>query len=145
MLVCAHGNVNAYCELHDMHICDSWNGEITKYSGVCRVIVTDADISEAEYYLLKGEMLGKGYELISTRYTDTQLMAGYLVHANNRHKEKYRGRRSSIDADKIQKIRELKAAGYSIRAIRDTEGICHSDGRKFSVSTIQKITKKEKE
>ena len=122
-----------------MHVCDTWDGEITEYNGVCRVIVTDADISEAEYYLLKGEMLAKGYELVSTRYTDAAIMAGYIKCANSRRRAKYSGRKSFNDAAVIQKIQELRAAGLTIRAIRDSEGICHSDGRKLSLSTIQKI------
>lgn len=135
MFVCAHGDVTAYCAMYDMQICDTWNGKITEYNGVCRVIVTDADITEAEYYFLKGEMLGRGYELVSTRYTDHAVMGRYLTYA----KKRSNGRKSAIDAAIVQKIRELRAEGLTIRAIREAEGVCPPNGRKLSLSTIQKI------
>lgn len=143
MMVCAHGNVTEFCEARGWFICGTWNGEITNYNGVVRILVTDADISETEYYFLKGELLAKGYELISTRYTDDELMAGYLIYANNRRKEKRPGRTGFNDEEIIQKIRNLSDAGLSIRTIRETEGICHPDGRKLSLSTIHKIINKK--
>lgn len=142
MMVCAHGDVAKFCEARGWYICETYEGEIIKYNGLCPVLVTDADISEMEYYFLKGQMLAKRIVLISTRYSDDKLMEGYLIYANSRRKESNRHGRSKFDdAEIIQKIRELSAAGVSIRAIRETEGICHPDGRKLSLSTIHKIIK----
>ena len=144
MMVCAHGDVTEFCETRGWYICEKWEGEIIKYNGLCPVLVTDADISETEYYYLKGQMLGKRTMLISTRYSDDKLMEGYLIYANSRRKESHHPGRSKFDdTEIIQKIRELSASGMSIRAIRDTEGICHPDGRKLSLSTIHKIINKK--
>ena len=144
MLVCAHGDVTDFCKAREWHICDNWNGEILEYDGLCPVLVTDADISEMEYYFLKGEMLGKGYMLISTKYTDDKLMTDYLIYANNRRKGKYLGRQPFSDEKVIQRILELRDAGMTLRAIRDAEGVHHSNGKKLSISTIQKIINNKK-
>lgn len=135
MFVCAHGNVSEYCEPRDMEIVDTWDGQIVEYDGKIPVLVTGCDISEAEYYYLKGVLLARGYELISTRYTDEVLATAYLVC----HNAKRGGRQRFNDAVVIQKIRELRAKGLTLRAIRDSEGIRHSDGRKLSLSTIQNL------
>lgn len=155
MLVCAHGDVAEFCEERDMIICSVYTGELRDYRGICRVLVTDSDISEGEYCLLKGELLASGVELISTRYTDNKLFADYLICANSRRKEKYSARVSFgyyrengriVEHPQnilvVRRIHELRDAGLTIRAIREDEGVRHPDGRKLSISTIQKIIKK---
>ena len=141
MLVCAHGDVEAFCRERGMIVCGVYEGRLEAYAGEIRVIVTDSDMPETEYYYLKGMLLIRGYELISTRYSDNKTLSEYLVYANARRKAKYTGRRSFSDTAVIQRIRELNAAGVSLRKIRETDGVSHPDGRKLSISTISKIIK----
>lgn len=155
MLVCAHGDVAKFCESHDMIICSTYTGELRDYRGVIRVLVTDSDMSESEYYFLKGELLASGVELISTRHKDDKLFTDYLIYANDRRKEKY-GARVSFGYYRengrivehpqnilvVRRIHELRDAGLTIRAIREDDSVRHPDGRKLSISTIQKIIKK---
>lgn len=143
MMVCAHGNVAEFCEKHDMVICEIWDGSLSDYRGICRVLVTDSDISEKEYYFLKGELMARGIELVSTRYKDDRLLSEYLMYAAGRKKR--RGRQSVIDESVKKRICELRAAGLSLQAIRDTEGICNPLGEKLSRSTILMITRSKKE
>lgn len=145
MMVCAHGNVAKFCEEREMSICDVWDGDIRKYNGVCRVLVTDSDISESEYYFLKGELLAKGIELISTRYKDDKLLSKYLVYSASRRKAKYGGRKAIVGGDVVSRIRELRLSGMTLRAIREDEKVRRPDGRKLSISTIQKYIRDEKE
>jgi hypothetical protein len=154
MFVCGHGDVTEYCKKHDMTVCSTWDGDIEKYNGVFRVLVTAQEMSESEYYFLKGKMLGRGIELISTRYKDNKLMTDFLAYQADRRKEKYGGRQpfgyrkvgndireipEMIDV--ARKIIMLKDTGATLRQIHETPGICHTDGRKISVSTIQQIIK----
>lgn len=143
MMVCAHGNVLDYCDQHCMVICDKWEGKLNEYSGPCRVLVTDKDMTEHEYYYLKGQLLAKGIELVSTKHNDNPLLSEYLVYANSRRKENRVGRKPVVDEVVIRKIRELRANGMSIRAIRDAEGVFGPDGRRFSTSTIFRIIKSD--
>ena len=157
MMVCAHGDVAEYCEGKDMIICDKWDGDLREYSGMCRVIVTDIDVSKNEYYFLKGELLAKGIELISTRHKDDELMSEYLVYAASRQREKY-GARVPFGYHRVngeivehpenmavaRRIRELKKAGFSLAQIREDEGARKPDGSRLSISTIQKIIKNER-
>lgn len=152
MFVCAHGDVSEYCNDHEMFICETWDGDIEDYRGVFRVLVTDREMSESEYYFLKGKMLGRGMELVSTRYTDNKVMAGYLTYQADRKKESHSVRqpfgfklRNGVVTeipemvDVARKIIMLRDSGITLRQIRETPGICHPDGRKISVSTIQQI------
>lgn len=144
MTVCAHGDVIDFCDEHDMVICDKWEGKLCEYNGPCRVLVTDSDISENEYYYLKGELLAKGIELISTRHRDDKKLSEYLVYASGRRKSRRTGRRPFEDESVIQRIHELRAKGMSIRSIQMAKGICRSDGSRLSTSTIFKIIKNRK-
>lgn len=143
MMVCAHGNVTDFCKEHGMVICDTWNGDLSKYNGICRVLVTDSDISENEYYFLKGELLAKGVELISTRHKDDKLLSEFLVYSNSRRKVKYRGRKAFGEKDVIQRILELRKAGATLREIREDERVRHLNGNKLSLSTISAIVERE--
>ena len=87
MLVCAHGNVSAYCKAHDMVIVEEYSGAIEEYSGTARVMVTDKEMAQAEYYILKGKMLARGVELVSIHYTDDALIADVLAYTSKRRKK----------------------------------------------------------
>ena len=145
MIVCAHGNVTEYCEEHGLMICDTWSGNLREYRGSCRVLVTDSEMSEQEYYFLKGELLAKGYELLSTRYKDNEGLLEFIVYANQRRKDGSGGRRKFEDRVVIDRILELRAAGKTLRAIREDEGVRHLNGNKLSICTISKIIEREKE
>lgn len=144
MMVCAHGDVTEFCKERDMVICETWSGELCAYRGPCRVLVTDSDMSENEYYFLKGELLAKGIELVSTRYKDDKLLSEFIVFAASR-RVRSGGRPPFENVDVIRRIRELSAAGLSLRAIREDEQVRHSDGRKLSISTISKYVRGKKE
>ena len=139
MLVCAHGDVAAFCKDRGMEVRAVWKGRLEEYAGILRVIVTDSIEDPAEYYYLKVVMLGKGYELISTRHSDSLLYRSRLDIGCKKQ------RQSFADEAVMQRIRELNTAGLSLRRIRDTDGVSHPDGRKLSISTISKIIKNEKE
>lgn len=154
MIVCGHGDVFDFCKDRDMVVCEVWDGDLENYKGNCRVLVTDQDMSEQEYYFQKGKLLGRGIELIHTRYKDDKLMTEFLAYQAERRKEKYGGRQPfgyRKIGDEIQeipemiavarKIIEMKDAGATLREIHECEGVCHMDGRKISVSTIQQIIK----
>lgn len=151
MLVCAHGNVSAYCAKHDMVIVDSHSGAIEEYSGHIKVLVTDKEMSQAEYFLLKGKMLAQGVELVSVNYTDDTLIADVLAYTSKRRK-KYGGRqkfgfyvrggelKSRTESIRVaRKIIEMRDAGFTLKEIREAKGICHPDGRPLSISTIHSI------
>lgn len=158
MIVCGHGDVLDFCKDRDMVVCETWDGDIGDYKGHCRVLVTDQDMSEQEYYFQKGKLLGRGIELISTRYKDDKLMTEFLAYQAERRKEKYGGRQPfgyRRVGDEIReipemievarKIVEMKDGGKTLREIHECADIHHPDGRRISVSTIQQIIKnKEK-
>ena len=154
MLVCAHGDVTEFCENRNMFICDKHDGEIKDYKGVCRVLVTDKDMTPAEYYFLKGEMLGRGIELISTMHNDSALMAELISSQAMRKKKNYSGRQpfgfqlkdgavmpTTEGMAVVQRIFEMRDAGYTLRQIQAEKDVHHPDGRKISISTIQQIIK----
>ncbi len=154
MIVCGHGNVAEYCKSHDMAVCETWDGDLESYRGSCCVLVTDQNMSEQEYYYIKNKFMSRGIELISTHHKDNPAMISYLTYAAERRKDKYGGRQPfgyrKVGAeiceipetvDVARKIIMLKDAGMTLRQIRETPGICHPDGRKISVSTIQLIIK----
>ena len=155
MMVCAHGNVVDFCKERDMVICETWDGEISNYKGNCRVLVTDSLISEYEYYFLKGELIGKGVELISTIHKDDKFMVGYLTYVAERRREKYSKRlpfgycrrggevvEHPESMAVIDRIIELRDAGATLDEIREDERVHHPDGRKLGKSTIQQLIKK---
>lgn len=141
MIVCAHGEVSEYCENRDMIIVERFTGEIENYSGVCAVLVTDREMSSGEYFYLKGKMLARGVELVSTRYVDTENLAQGAVKEVS---EKRRGRRrfgsdSEAEMAVVRRIFELKDGGATFQEIRDDENVHYLDGRKIPISTIQVI------
>ena len=161
MIVCGHGDVINYCENKDMIIADWYDGDIEEYDGICRVLVTDRDMSESEYYFLKGKMLSKGVELVSTRHKDTESVSEYVVYATRRESEqrqKHTGRYKFgfrqqngviVHHEENYKVArliiDLRDKGYTLRKIQDDSRVKHPDGRKLSISTIQLIIKNRKD
>lgn len=142
MIVCAHGEVSEYCKNRDMIIVERYAGDIESYGGVCRVLVTDQDMSSSEYYFLKGKMLARGIELVSTRYVDTENLSYCDIkdapEKPNRGRPKF-GDSSEAEMAVVNRIFELRDAGYKLRSIAEDEKVCYPDGRKMSISTIQVI------
>ena len=130
-----------------MSICDIYEGNIREYRGTARVLVTDSDVSESEYYFLKGEMLAKGYELISTRYNDNEVLSKYIRYSVDRRKDKHRSRKPLYlrEDPVVDRILELRAAGKSLREIREDECVRRADGKMYSVSTIAEVIKRKNE
>lgn len=146
MIVCAHGEVSEYCENHDMIIVEKYDGDIESYRGVCRVLVTDRDMSSGEYYYLKGKMLAQGIELVSTRYVDMENLNYQAVLTTEQQYSNHAGRpkfgdRSEAERVVVERIFELRDAGYTLRQISEDDKVGYLDGRKLSVSTIQTILK----
>ena len=157
MVVCGHGDVADFCEKHEMIVMARHDGDIESYRGICRVLVTDQDMSEQEYCFLKGKMLSRGVELVSTRHKDTEKLSEFMIYANQREsdrRKKYVGRckfgfRRVGDKEVpheermkvVKRILSLHDAGCTYRAIRDDEGVRHTNGDMLSISTIQLIVK----
>lgn len=152
MMVCGHGDVAEFCARMDMVVCEQYTGDIADYRGNCSVLVTAQDMPETEYYMLKGKLMGRGIELISSRWIDDPRMVALLRCQVQSRKEKYGGRqkfgfrRRGGQIEEIpesitvaRKILELRDAGITLRGIQEYEGVTHPDGRKISISTIQQI------
>lgn len=142
MIVCAHGEVSEYCEKMDMIIVERYTGEIENYNGCCCVLVTDQEMSAGEYYFLKGKMLARGIELVSTRYVDAENLAQGVVKVAP--EKRSRGRRrfgedSEAEMAVVRRIFELRDAGRTMKEITEDEGVRYLDGRRMGVSTIQTI------
>ena len=153
-MVCGHGDVAEFCARMEMVVCEEYDGDIADYNGGCRVLVTAQDLPEMEYYMLKGKLMGRGIELISSRWIDDPRMIALLVCQVQNRKEKYGGRqrfgyrRRGGQVEEIpgsmavaRRILELRDAGHTLRSIQEDENVHHPDGRKISVSTIQQIIK----
>ncbi len=143
MIVCAHGEVSEYCENRDMIIVERYSGDIESYGGVCRVLVTDREMSAGEYYYLKGKMLAQGVELVSTRYVDTENLAlGAVREVSEKYPSRGRrkfGSRSEAEMAVVRKIFELRDSGCTLKEISEHEEVGYLDGTKMSISTIQTI------
>lgn len=145
MIVCAHGEVSEYCENRDMIIIERYAGDIENYGGVCRVLVTDREMSPGEYYYLKGKMLAQGVELVSTRYVDTENLAQGAVKEVS-EKRPVRGRRKFGDGSEaemvvVRRIFEMKDEGATYQEIHDDPSVRYLDGRQIPISSIQVILK----
>lgn len=162
MLVCGHGNVQDYCKTRGMIITCTHVGDLEDYNGVCKVIVTDMEMSESEYYFLKGKMLAKGYELVSTRYNDVSIAATLIeYYARNERdgKRKKNGGRCKFGYRRVngkevvheetmavvKRILEMRDAGHTLREIQADDRVHHVNGHHLSISTIQLIIKNRKE
>jgi hypothetical protein len=143
MIVCAHGEVSEYCDNHGMVICDQHIGSIEEYKGVCRVLVTDQPMENNEFYALKLKMLKRGVELISVNHSD-EAMSEFISYMALQKLNRGGGRRrfgtgSDAEMAVVNRIFELRDAGYTMKQISEDEKVCYLDGRKMSVSTIQVI------
>lgn len=155
MFVCAHGDVSDFCEKHDMVIIEYHHGAIDSYNGfMSRILVTDKDMSENEYHFLKGKMLAKGIELVSTRHKDSSCLSDFVRYSACREleerRQRYGGRRmfgfgsDGLRPDGravVKRILELRDKGYVYRQIKEDPEVHHPDGRSLSISTIQIIIK----
>ena len=158
MIVCAHGNVDLFCGTRGMIPVCRYDGDIENYSGVVRVLVTDSDISEREYYLLKSTMLAKGVELVSTLYEDSEFISKFIVESiEAKHRKKSGGRCKfgfqNIDGEVkltengravVNRIFEMRDRGCTYNVIRNDDKVRHPDGRMLAVSTIQIILENRK-
>ena len=153
MVVCAHGNVEKFCEYHNMQILESYRGNLDDYKGNCPVIVTDQMMSRVEYDALKCRMFARGFELVSVTWTDDEVILRLLQQTVERRKK--RGGRQMFGFYKnngvitenpaqiavARRVIELRDAGYTLAQIQADAGVHHGDGRKLAVSTIQVIVK----
>ena len=144
MIVCAHGDVSEYCENRDMIIVEQYTGEIENYCGVCRVLVTDRDMSVSDYYYLKGKMLAQGVEMVSTKYVDIENLVERTVREVSEKRPGKGGRKrfgsgSDTEMAVVHRIFELKDAGCTLQRIHEDDEVRYADGRKIPVSTIQGI------
>lgn len=158
MLVCGHGNVRDFCTEREMVIVCKHTGNIEEYTGVCRVIVTDQEMSESEYHYLKSKMIKKGYELVSTRYVDTEEIARLIARYATEVRSKNGGRckfgyhrvngEMRVHEGKmavVRRILELADKGFLLREIQSDDGVHHMNGRDLSLSTIHLIIKNRKD
>jgi hypothetical protein len=125
-----------------MIIVERYAGEIENYSGDCCVLVTDREMSSGEYYYLKGKMLARGVELVSTRFVDTENLAqGVVKQIAEKHRPGRRrfGEGSLTERVVVDRIFELRDAGRTLREISEDEKVRYPDGKKMSISTIQVI------
>lgn len=145
MIVCAHGEVTEYCKNRDMIIIERYTGDIENYGGVCRVLVTDQDMSAGEYYFLKGKMLARGIELVSTQYVDMENLSYDKVQEVYEKRpgagRKKFGTGSAAERAVVDRIFELRDSGCTLKEISEDERVSYLDGRKMALSTIQVILK----
>ena len=154
MVVCAHGDVAGFCEVHEMQILETYIGDITEYhKSNCSVVVTDTVMTRQEYDSLKCTLFARGVELVSTEWTDDEVILRLLN--NQIQNRKKRGGRQVFGFTKkngqvveipemmevARRVITLRDAGYTLKSICADRKVRHSDGRKISVSTVQQIIK----
>lgn len=153
MVVCAHGNVAEFCEQHEMKILTAYDGNLEDYRGDCAVVVTNQKMTRTEYDSLKCDLFGRGVELVSTEWTDDEVILRLLV--NQIEQRGKRGGRQAFGFYKkngiivenpatmavARRVIKLRDAGMTYRDIREDADVRHPDGGKFSLSTIQVIIK----
>ena len=158
MIVCTHGNVDNFCKSRYMIPVCKHDGSIEDYSGVCRILVTDSDFSEKEYYSMKTKMLSRGVELVSTRYEDSEVVSQVIVDSLEKNRHGKNGGRCKFGFQNIngevkltekggavvKRIFELRDAGCTYHTIRKDSDVRHPDGRMLAVSTIQVILENRK-
>lgn len=153
MVVVAHGEVDAYCNEHDMIIGDRYDGDLLEYKGRYAVVVTDAGVSKNEYFYMKYKLLLRKVELISVKWASVELSEFVVYCAEQESKRRKKSgrvrfgsqRRGGMIVDDpagmrvVNRIFELRDSGATYERIRNDEGVHHLDGRKMSISTIQVI------
>lgn len=143
MVVCAHGEVTKFCEEHKIRILESYGGNLEDYKGNCPVVVTDMAMTRVEYDSLKCTLFGRGVELISTEWTDDELILR-LLHNQIENRGKRGGRQmfgyskkngEVIEIPEKMKVArliiEMRDAGKTLREIAQVVDL--------SVTTIQTI------
>jgi hypothetical protein len=153
MVVCAHGDVADFCEKHEMVILESYDGSLKDYHGNCPVVVTAQKMTAAEYDSMKCELFGRGIELVSVDWIDDEgivrLLRNQIARRGKRGGRQMFGyyRKNGVIVENpgmiavARRIIALRDAGCTMKEIRDKDGVCHPDGRKLAVSTIQQIIK----
>ena len=152
MIVCTHGDVADFCKKHDMVAVETYEGDLRKYCGRCRIVVTDQEMLEDEYYSLKGMLMKRGVELVSTTHKDRIGFEAYIARrkkSGGRCKfgfQKIDGKSVLTETGRaiVKRILELRDIGYTYQRISDDSGVHYPDGRKLSISTIQIIIKNRK-
>ena len=154
MVVCAHGDVAGFCENHEMQILEVYIGYLDDYQRRnCAVIVTDQEMTRQDYDSLKCKLFARGVELVSTQWTDDEVIMRLLQHQIDNRKK--RGGRQMFGFTKkngqvveipemmevARRVIKLRDAGYTLKGIAADRKVRHSDGRKISISTIQQIIK----
>lgn len=153
MVVCAHGDVAGFCEKHEMQILECYIGYLENYKGACAVVVTDQKMTRQEYDSLKCTLFGRGVELVSTEWTDDEVILRLL--RNQIEQRGKRGGRQMFGFTKkngqiteipklmyvARRIIELRDSGMTLKEIREFPEIHHLDYKKISTSTIQQIIK----
>lgn len=157
MVVCAHGDVSRFCEGHGMKILESYEGDLGLYRGNCAVVVTDLKMTRKEYDTWKCLLFGRGVELVSTEWTDDDVILR-LLHSQVENRKKRGGRQMfgfakqngqivevPVKMAVARRVLELRDRGLTLRDIREDADVCHPDGKKLSISTIQQIIKNRDE
>lgn len=152
MHVVAHGDVDVYCEKHNMQITERYEGKLENYTGPGLIIVTDNCSDINDFYCIKLKLMRKKITLVSTHWEDKKLndFIDYLKKSDKRslHGGRlpfgFRRVRGEIvlnpEALKIaRRIIELRDEGTTYREITEDPGVHHLDGRKMGISTIQVI------
>jgi hypothetical protein len=99
-------------------------------------------MSSGEYYYLKGKMLARGVELVSTKYVDTENLALGVVKEVSAKRSRGRrrfGEGSEAEMAVVRRIFELRDAGLLLREIAEDEKVRRVNGEGLSISTIQTI------
>lgn len=153
MVVCAHGNVDKFCKSHEMEILETYSGNLEDYKGNCAVIVTDQQLTRCEYDTLKCTLFGRGFELVSAKWTDDEIILRLL--RNQIEQRSKRGGRRIFgfyqnngqivgNPKKIavaRRIIEMRDAGCTLREIREDKDVRNTDGSLLALTTIQTIIK----
>lgn len=143
MVVCAHGDVAKFCEAHDMQILKRYIGYLDEYKGDCPVVVTDLQMTRQEYDRLKCTLFARGVELVSTDWTDDEVILRLLQ--NQIDQRGKRGGRQIFGFTKtngvittipekiriVRRIFEMRDGGCTLREIKREVDL--------SMSTIQTI------
>lgn len=150
-MICAHGDVDIFCRAHGWEITERYDGEITRYSGSCKLIVTAQRMDKNEYYWLKMTMLRRKIDVVSVYFCDKDL-TDFVEYMSQKRRPKYGGRlpfgfrrenghvvRNDYEFSVVRRIVELREAGLSYREIVEHEDVRHEDGHKLSLTMVRSI------
>lgn len=153
MVVCAHGEVAAYCAKYEMEILEQYEGRLDEYCGSCPVVVTAQRMTREEYELLKCILFARGYDLVSVDWSDDATILALIRHTL-RERGKHGGRQIFgyrkengviIEIPEMiavaRRVIALRDAGHTLTEIREEEGVRHANNKRLALSTIQTILK----